>query len=127
MTRATARREPSRPWAAAGPSPPLVTAAPEAISRAATLMASFPRPWGLCGGWAVDAWLGRVTRDHRDLDLALFAEDQGALFQHLRGWRMVGHDEPDDEHDDPWDGRPLGVSAHIHATTDDGFELDVQV
>jgi hypothetical protein len=104
-----------------------MTAAPEPISRAVTLMASFPLPWGLCGGCAVDAWLGRITREHKDLDLAVFEEDQGALFEHLRGWRLIGHALPDDEHEDPWDGRPLGVQAHIHATADDGFELDVQV
>jgi hypothetical protein len=104
-----------------------MTAAPEPISRAAVSMAAFPGTWGLCGGWAVDAWLGRVTREHKDLDVAVFEEDRGALFDHLRGWRLIGHAMPDDEHEDAWDGRPLGVQAHIHATAVDGFELDVQV
>jgi hypothetical protein len=80
------------------------------------LMSTFPHTWFVCGGWAADAWLGRQTREHGDFDISIFHDDQGALFDHLAGWHMVAHGafEPGAS-TDPWDGRPLGPTSHIHA------------
>lgn len=58
------------------------------VRSAARLMASFPRPWYVAGGWAIDLHLGRVTRDHEDVDLAIFREDQATLRRHLSGWEL---------------------------------------
>ena len=118
---------------------------PEPVATLAAQMASFPAPWALCGGWAVDAWLGRVTREHGDVDVSVFIQDQRALFEHLRGWQLLAHDagwQPKDN-DEWWDGRPLlNHPAHIHgrppemsggmpdrgiATAEDGFSLDIQL
>jgi hypothetical protein len=43
----------------------------------------------LFGGWAVDFHVGRVTRDHADVDLAVWASDAEAIGSLLRehGWR----------------------------------------
>ena len=42
------------------------------------------------GGWGVDALVGRQTRAHRDLDLAVDAEDEGRALAALarRGYRV---------------------------------------
>ena len=42
------------------------------------------------GGWGVDALLGRQTRPHRDLDLAVDADDECAALQALldRGYQL---------------------------------------
>jgi lincosamide nucleotidyltransferase A/C/D/E len=40
------------------------------------------RAW-VGGGWGVDALVGRRTRDHRDLDLAVAAEDEDAVLAAL--------------------------------------------
>jgi hypothetical protein len=88
---------------------------PEPVARAAELFDDFGRTWFLVGGWAVDAWLGKVTRDHGDVDVAIFTDDQRALLEHLPDWHLVGHDPPEQSHDDAWDGRVLGFPAHIHA------------
>jgi hypothetical protein len=86
-------------------------------------MSTFPAPWALCGGWAVDAWLGRQTRDHDDVDISVFIEDQRALFDHLAGWQLVAHDL-DDTHQ-TWDGRHLDLPNHIQARHDaDGRPTD---
>jgi len=79
-------------------------------------MSTFNHPWSVCGGWAVDAWLGRQTRDHQDFDITVFHDDQRALFEHLAGWRLVAHG-PNVEGNptDLWDGRQLDLPAHIHA------------
>ena len=81
----------------------------------------------MCGGWAVDAWVGRRTRDHVDVDICLFRDDERALFDHLADWHLAAHDTPDAAHSDRWDGRPLGFPAHIHAKFDDGLEWEVQL
>jgi len=105
-------------------------------------MSAFPAPWAICGGWAIDAWLGRHTREHGDVDIAVFVQDQRALFDYLAGWQLVAHDpHVDGGTAEPWDGRPLGLPGHIHgrlntgegmpdrvdAATDQGFGLDIQL
>ncbi len=103
-----------------------MTPVPEPLARVADLMSSFRPRWSLCGGWAVDSWLGRQTRDHGDVDIALFQDDQHAIFDHLAGWQLIAHD-PNVAGDtsEPWDGRRLDLPAHIHAHHHDWFKLEV--
>jgi hypothetical protein len=107
-------------------------------------MSTFSAHWAFCGGWAVDAWLGRQTREHGDVDISIFDVDQGALFEHLSsGWELIAHDPnvPDDTAE-PWTGRRLDLPAHVHARrrgtgdvvtdrlnspNDAGFGLDIQL
>ena len=35
-----------------------------------------PAPWFIAGGWAIDLFLGRKTREHADVDFALSRLDQ---------------------------------------------------
>lgn len=88
----------------------------EPFAWIAEVMSSFRKPWFVCGGWAVDAWLGRQTRDHGDFDVSVFHDDQRALFEHLAGWNLIAHDpNVAGAATEPWDGRPLDLPAHIHA------------
>lgn len=50
------------------------------------LMRGFHAPWCIAGGWALDLFLGRETRSHADVDVALFRGDQFLLRQHFAGW-----------------------------------------
>jgi hypothetical protein len=88
---------------------------PDPVARVAELMSTFEPTWALCGGWAVDAWLDRQTRDHQDLDITVFSDDQRDLFNHLAGWQLIAHDRVPGDADELWDGRPLNLDAHIHA------------
>ena len=84
-------------------------------------MAGYPGAWALCGGWAVDAWLGEVSRDHLDVDVCVFEDDQLAVHRHLlaRGWHLIAHDEAvGGGVRDPWDGHRLVLPAHIHGARD---------
>ena len=117
--------------------------APEAIAHIAEVMSTFPSWWALCGGWAVDAWVGRQTRDHGDVDIAISHDDQRALFDHLTEWELVAHDRHvADDSAEPWDGRVLQLPAHIHGRepaakghradrlrepAQAGFSLDIQL
>jgi hypothetical protein len=79
-------------------------------------MSTFEPAWFLCGGWAVDSWLGQQTRDHGDLDITVFHDDQRALFDHLAGWHLIAHDpNVPGATTEAWDGRRLDLPAHIHA------------
>jgi hypothetical protein len=58
------------------------------IAAVAQLMEGFPRPWFVSGGWAIDLFVGRVTREHRDREVGVFRQDQQALREHLSGWAL---------------------------------------
>lgn len=100
---------------------------PQPLREVAEVMTDFDRTWVLCGGWAVDSWVGRQTREHVDVDLAVFHDDQVALRDYLAdGWLLNGHDELDDSGTEQWTGRRLGFPSHVHARTD-AFNLDFQL
>jgi hypothetical protein len=65
----------------------------EPIVAVAKIMAGFPRPWFVAGGWAIDLFAGRVTRPHEDLEVMLYRQDQAALREHLSGWELFKADE----------------------------------
>src|SRR5688572_16022494 len=52
------------------------------------MMSGFDRLWLFASGWAIDLHLGRVTRPHKDVDIAVFREDQLALQSYLDGWHL---------------------------------------
>ena len=60
-----------------------------AVDAFGRLMADFPRPWFVSGGWAIDLFLDRVTRDHEDLEVGIFRTHQGLLCAHLANWRLA--------------------------------------
>ena len=99
-----------------GPNTRAPNGAPQQLVQVAELMSAFPSDWYLCGGWAVDAWLGRITRDHGDLDITVFEDAGTALRKHLSGWQLVAHDQGVDGggSSEEWDGRPLTLPAHLH-------------
>ena len=75
------------------------------------LMADFPGRWGFCGGWAIDLFLNRLTRRHKDVDVAVLRRDQRHLYRHLstRGWSLETAHEGTLTR---WDGTPLALPVH---------------
>jgi hypothetical protein len=65
---------------------------PIPIVQANTLFEGFPHPWMIAGGWAIDLFLGIVRRQHKDVDIAIFRQDQLALQEHIRGWQVYKAD-----------------------------------
>jgi hypothetical protein len=62
----------------------------EALAPVVALFAPLPLTWAFCGGWAVDLFLDRGTRAHKDIDIAVLRADQLHVFDYLRrhGWRL---------------------------------------
>jgi hypothetical protein len=58
------------------------------ILAAARHMQGFPGRWFVSGGWAIDLFLGEVTRKHSDIEIGIDRADQHALFRHLIGWSL---------------------------------------
>jgi hypothetical protein len=95
--------------------------------RVSEIMSEFSGDWFLCGGWAVDAWLGRQTRDHVDVDLTVFAEDRQAIDDHLKSWPRSGWGD-DGKPIEPWGGGGWhGDPQHFHFVPDEGWEYEVML
>lgn len=60
------------------------------VLEVASLLRNFKRPWFIAGGWAIDLFFGRVTRNHDDVDVAIFRGDQRELQAYLSGWDPRG-------------------------------------
>jgi hypothetical protein len=56
-----------------------------ALERAVSVMGSFHAPWGIAGGWAVDLFIGRESRPHADVDIAVLRADQSQLRSQVAG------------------------------------------
>jgi hypothetical protein len=54
------------------------------------LIQGFNRTWAVCGGWALDTFLGRVTRPHKDVDILIPRQEQLHIQDYLceQGWLM---------------------------------------
>lgn len=57
-------------------------------SKVAAVMRGFEPVWFIAGGWAIDLYLGRVTRPHEDIEVAILRGDQSALHDYLDGWDL---------------------------------------
>ncbi len=58
------------------------------LRQVVAFMAGFVRPWFVAGGWALDLYLGRKSREHEDVDVAIFRSDQLAMQDYLTGWHL---------------------------------------
>ncbi len=76
-------------------------------------MAEFNKSWFFAGGWAIDLFLGRETRHHDDVEIALFRGDQLDLKAFLKDWEMKYVRKGEFYH---WEDEFLELPIHeIHA------------
>jgi hypothetical protein len=61
---------------------------PEPPTKVQSLMREFQRAWFIAGGWAIDLFLGKTTREHDDIEIAIFRKDQIALQKYLSDWNL---------------------------------------
>lgn len=97
------------------------------VEAIASELKEFPCPWYISGGWALDLFLGRVTRVHHDVDVVVSRIDQLALQEHMtaRGWKLI---TPFEGRLEPWPPRMrLELPRHqVHALRDGAF-IDFQM
>jgi len=96
------------------------------IRELAALLSALDRPWWIAGGWAIDLFLRRVTRDHDDVDVAILRQDQRAIRSYLAGWEF---DAVVDGRRVPWRGGEwLTLPVHeIHGRRSAGTPREVEI
>ena len=60
------------------------------LSQTASLLAEAPFSWAVCGGFALELFLGRETRPHGDIDLCAREADRASIvaFMQGQGWQV---------------------------------------
>jgi hypothetical protein len=85
-------------------------------------MRGYPSWWGVAGGWAIDLYLGKKTREHEDLEVVALRRDQAALHAQLqrRAPSLIHPGDP--VRFEPWDGSPF-PEAVIQLRLPGGFDV----
>ena len=96
--------------AVADPPPPKPPVKPERVFE---LFKRYEKPWAIAGGWAIDLYLGRETREHHDIEIAVLRRDFADLWEYLVGWQPHYINPAHPEEPVPWkDGIALGAPIH---------------
>jgi hypothetical protein len=61
----------------------------EPVSFLHELMTGFERPWFVVGGWAIDLFVGSQSREHDDIEIGIYRNDQQWLRRHLGAWQFT--------------------------------------
>lgn len=77
----------------------------------ADVMGSVGLWWAVAGGWAIDLWLGKQTRDHHDVEVVVRRCDQHAVNAALSAdWSLFCLDPPGSGWQS-WGGVPIDAPA----------------
>jgi hypothetical protein len=60
----------------------------EKCQRLTALMTGFEKTWFIAGGWAIDLFIGKETREHKDIEIVIFRKDQFYLKDYLKEWEF---------------------------------------
>ena len=91
------------------------------------LLRDVQAPWYIAGGWALDLYLGRATRAHTDIDVAVFRGDLGAIRTALAAWELFIADNGTLT---PWREGELPKTAHelwCRERGEDAWQLEILV
>ena len=58
------------------------------LSCVVDAVAGYPSTWAIAGGWALDLFVGEVSRPHGDIDVAVCRCDQRTLRRHLEAFEL---------------------------------------
>jgi hypothetical protein len=51
-------------------------------------------PWWIAGGWAIDLFIGKQTREHLDIDVLILRKDQFIIKEFLSEWLLYKTNQP---------------------------------
>ncbi|MDZ7954391.1 nucleotidyltransferase domain-containing protein [Nostoc sp. DedQUE09] len=96
------------------------------LLKLSRLLNDFKQPWFIAGGWAIDLFIGDVTRVHKDVEIAIFRKDQNSLRKYLFGWEFTkvvnGKMQPWNENE--WLELPI---HEIHTHTKNNLLLELEI
>jgi hypothetical protein len=87
---------------------------PQEVAR---FFAPLATPWWIAGGWAIDLFLGRQTRDHEDIDVLILRRDQRAVRALFGAWDAQAALTP--PRNDAWPFRPWRLDEELDADIHD--------
>jgi hypothetical protein len=58
------------------------------IIAVSDFLSGFRKPWFIAGGWALDLYLNKKTRAHKDIDIVILRRDQHFLQEYMKGWTV---------------------------------------
>src|SRR5687767_10921932 len=92
---------------------------PECVSD---LMKPCLQQWWVAGGWAIDGFLGSVTREHDDVDVAVLRRDEAGLRTYLNSqglevWPGLGNGRALDSPIYPEEPLPSGTKVLLCRTS----------
>ncbi len=67
---------------------------PLLVDECISALKTFDAPWMFAGGWAIDLFLGRITRTHSDIDILIERKHQVKLHDALPDWELWVADPP---------------------------------
>jgi hypothetical protein len=96
--------------------------APESV---AAIMGRVGVWWAVAGGWAIDLWLGKQTRDHHDIEVVVRRCDQRVVHAALTAdWDLFALDPPGGGWR-PWSGVPIHAPAFQLQARSSSGEFDL--
>lgn len=83
--------------------------------------------WCVAGGWAIDFFLNKQTREHEDLEIVVFRDDVKTLFNHFKKYQpqkiITGGENPEFV---LWDGKEIEEEViQLRFTLQDNVEFDL--
>lgn len=98
----------------------------DSVLDVAAVMRGFRGPWYIAGGWAIELFIGRVSRNHEDLDVAVFRRDQEQIRAYLSDWTL---EKVVQSRREPWEGgERLELPVHeIHAYRTRGSPAELEL
>jgi hypothetical protein len=95
-------------------------------------MSGFPHQWYIAAGWTIDLFLGKETREHADVDIAIWRKDQLEVRKYLDGWQfeaVVPDQKSDQYHLEPMlDSDVVTLPIHeLHAQNSNSATKDLEV
>lgn len=67
---------------------------PLSLADVLRIFADAPFTWGIAGGYAVEQFLGTAIREHADIDVVVYRDEQVQVQGWLLDWRLYAADPP---------------------------------
>jgi hypothetical protein len=67
---------------------------PLSVTEIKQLFAQAPFAWGLAGGYAIEQFVGKSIREHGDIDIVVFRDNQIQVQRWLANWQLYAADPP---------------------------------
>jgi hypothetical protein len=90
---------------------------PWSPQEVAQFFAPLTVPWWIAGGWAIDLFLGRQTREHEDIDVQILRRDQQVIRALFGAWDVQAALPP--PRDEAWPFRSWDLDEPLDAEIHD--------